>query len=296
MLERVKDLLKTKDVKYRENVNLSELSTIKIGGEAGVIVYPTSEDELVYALGVLNSARLNYRVLGRMSNVLPPDENIDYPLVKVDGLSDISIFGTSVTVGAGVPIARLAGVLARESLSGIEELSGIPGSVGGAIFGNAGAYGREISDLTESVRLYFPKTGEIVKLSASELGFSYRKSRIRDMGAVILSARLTLSEASGDVLARMCEYRERRLSSSPREPSLGSTFKRPANGYASMMIDKCGLSGFRIGGAAISEVHAGYIVNLGGASSSDVKALADVAEKCVYDKFGVRLEREIEYL
>ena len=297
MLLQIEDLLKRKDVEYKLGQSLRALSTIKIGGKAEIAVFPKSESELIYVIDMLEALGKPYRILGRMSNVLPPDEDLSLALVRTDRISEIRFDGLQATASAGVSLAGLCARCADASLSGLEELSGIPGSLGGALFGNAGAYGREISELVESVSVYIPEERRTARLLREEIEFSYRKSSLSRSGFVILSAQLGLCSSDAAVIKeKISEYREKRRASAPCEPSLGSVFKRPEFGYASKMIDECGLRGYRIGGAEISRVHAGYIVNVGGALSDDVKSLVSLAEKSVTKKFGVRLEREIVYL
>lgn len=296
MHEHIVGLLKAKDVKFKENSELSALSAIKIGGAAALVVYPKSAEEMMLVLDLLEGVG-EYRILGRMSNVLPPDERFGGVIIKTDLMSAFECRGGKIRASAGVSLPRLSSLAISAGLSGLEELSGIPGSLGGAVAGNAGAYGREISELVSSVTLYSPKEKRTLTFSSGEMRFGYRDSSIKGTGVALLSAELTLAPCDAVEIKRKAKaLLERRRESSPREPSLGSTFKRPKVGYASKMIDECGLRGFRIGDAAISEKHAGYIVNLGKASAHDVKALVEVARLGVKEKFGVDLEREIEYL
>ena len=297
MFEYVEKRLKAKDVQYKRNQKLSSLSPIRIGGEAEMVVYPKTKEDLVFTINVLSTVGTSYKVVGRMSNVLPPDEKFCGVIVKTDGLSSYSFDKTCVYAEAGVGLTFLANQASRASLSGLEELSGIPGTLGGAICGNAGAYGREIADIFESADVYSLKDNRVFTLGRDEAGFGYRKSHFGDSEYVILSARLLLCASNCEKIRElMREYKKRRDLAAPHEPSLGSTFKRPPGAYASELIDKCGLKGMRVGGAVISEIHAGYIVNRDSATSEDVKALVSISENAVMEKFGVHLEREIEYL
>jgi len=297
MFELIEDILKAKEVKFKKNISLATLSTIRIGGACEAVIYPDTEEKLIFTLRLFTGCGIKYKVLGRMSNVLPPDGAFFSVVVKTDAICDIEYEDGLVYSGVGVSLPVLAGHTARLGLSGLEELSGIPGSVGGALFGNAGAYGREICELLCSVRAYLPESDDVITLSSAEMTFGYRDSCFKRGDYILLSARFRLSETdSSSAMMRIDEYRRKRLVSSPREPSLGSTFKRPVSGYASKMIDECGLRGSRVGDAAISEKHAGYIVNLGRATALDVMRLVEIAENAVYKKFGIRLEREIEYL
>ena len=297
MLWQIEDLLKEKDVEYEKRRSLRSFSSIKIGGKAELVIFPKSDEDLITSVDMLRRANIPYRVFGRMSNLLLPDGDLSLAVIKTDRFSKLSFDGAVISASAGVNLPLLSSLCSGAGLSGLEELSGIPGSLGGAIYGNAGAFGREICELILAVRVYIPRENRVVRLSANELWFSYRKSSFTGSDHLILSAELSLKSADPtSVKEKVREYREIRKANAPCEPSLGSVFKRPKSGYASKMIDESGLRGFRIGGAEISRVHAGYIVNLGTATSSDVKSLVSLAEKRVMENFGVRLEREIEYI
>ncbi len=289
------DYLKRKEVEFTENKRLSELSSARIGGEGRLVVSPKYRGELITVLEYLDSHTVDYKVVGGCSNILFPDGKTDKIIVKTSGLADFSAKGSTVTAETGVSLSALSRSLARAGLSGLEELSGIPGTVGGATVGNAGAYGREIGELIEGAELYDREACRVITLSQADLGFGYRTSILKSGRFVLLSVRLKAREhSSAASFMRIGEITEARRKSQPKEPSLGSTFKRPPGGYASRMIDLCGLKGRACGGAKISEKHAGFIVNACGATAKDYLSLAALAQKEVLRKFGVLLELEID--
>ncbi len=299
MFEYLKKYLKTKDVEYKENKILAEISPIKIGGSAKIIIFPKDKCELCETLAFLGANKIAYIILGNMSNVLPRDDEYFTVIVKTDKLRRISQSGCSIFCECGVKLPILSAYLINSHLSGFEELSGIPGQIGGAIYGNAGAFGREISDIVVGCTVYDNITEKVYNLDVSELAFSYRKSIFIKKELTVISVQLKFSLSDKNTVERAVKkFKEKRVLSQPMgKPSLGSIFKRPALGVsAGKLIDECGLRGFSFGGAAISEKHAGFIVNRNGAKSEEVKYLVDLARKSVKEKFGFELEREIEYL
>lgn len=299
MTEEILGFLKANDVKYTRDEYLSRLSTVRIGGMAGFVAYPDSEDKLIRLVEFLEEEKIKYKILGRMSNVLPPDDRYRGVIVRTDLMSHVDFQGNIIVAEAGILLPRLSSLCRDMSLSGLEELSGIPGSLGGAIFGNAGAYGREISDLVIDVSAYDIDSKTVVEIPSEKLGFGYRTSAFKASRLVILSARLGLTFGDKDkIQTKIREISTKRRNSQPMgKPSLGSTFKRPSqNIYPWRLIDACGLRGFSIGGAAISEKHAGFIVNLGNATSADYFAVASYVKNTVQDKTCVNLEYEFEIL
>lgn len=299
MTREIVGFLKMNDVEYKENVSLSSLSTIKIGGVADLVAYPDTPKKLLTLTHFLENSQIRYKILGRMSNVLPPDEKFSGVVVKTDHFSDGKHFENKLYVSSGMSLTRLALMAEKNALSGIEELAGIPGSVGGAIIGNAGAFGREISDSLISVLVYHIRSNQVVKIKASDISFGYRTSLFKNGEYVILYAEFKLCYENEEKIAqRMRECsRLRRLSQPTDKPSLGSTFKRPScNTYPWRLIDDSGLRGYSIGGASVSVKHCGFIVNDGGASAEDYIGLSNHIEKEVLDKFGIKLEREIEIM
>ena len=291
--------LKMNDVEYRENVLLSSLSPIRIGNAAKIIAYPDSEAKIVNLLRFLWNNEIKYKILGRMSNTLPPDEKYEGVLIRTDRLKELSIRQDSLFVCAGASLSYVSVMLGSEGLSGFEAICGIPGSIGGAVSGNAGAFGREMSDLVESVRAYDIADDQIIDLTNAECHFNYRDSIFHEKDFLILSVRFKLIRSDKDsVIFQMRQVADIRKKTQPIDmPSLGSSFKRPSAGVsAAKLIDECGLKGFRIGGAAVSEKHAGFIVNLGRATAKDYIDLSDYVKKCVFEKYKIQLEREIEIM
>ncbi len=295
MIKEIVDYLKVNDVEYKENYPLSKLSSVRIGNDAFIVAYPKDVSNLIHLINFLESSKFRYKILGRMSNVLPPDEKYLGVVVKTDRIAERAFDHGIVEAAAGASLPALAIKTCNMGLSGLEELSGIPGSIAGAIYGNAGAFGREISDLIVDIRVYDKSQRKITVLSCEECGFGYRASLFKREDCVILSARLALACGSvNEIKAGIHKYKSIREGTQPKGASLGSTFKRTEGISAGKMIDSCGLKGYRIGGAEISHVHAGFIVNAGGATAADYIKLADHAAECVYKKYGVLLEREIE--
>ena len=299
MVEFLIGFLKMNDVEYAENRLLRDFSSVGIGGTVRIIAFPKTEKQFYETISFLVKSKIAYKILGRMSNVLPPDDVFSCVIIKTDKMSDISINGNKLVAWAGAPLPYLAYKATGEGLSGLEELSGIPGSLGGSVLGNAGAFGREMSDLVISVTCYDSCNGEIITLSNKECDFSYRCSAFKENGLVVLSAELSLISATREKTnARIDEVRRARTLTQPvGEKSLGSTFKRTADGIsAAMLIDKCGLKGYSIGGAQISTKHAGFIVNTGSATASDYISLMEYAKRRVKQKFNIELNEEIEII
>lgn len=297
MLELIKDYLKVKDVKFKENLNTSRISFIRIGGVTRLVIYPANIEELIYAYKICKSSQIPTKLLGRKSNVLFFDGVLDSIFIDTSEMKVAKFDGSRIEVECGASLPWLAAQAAERSLSGFEELSGIPGSLGGAIVGNAGAYGREMCELVDSVLVFDKVTETVLVLSSDKCCFSYRYSIFSDERYIVLSAVLKLTAGDSQTIReRMRDFRAKRMSTQPSLPSLGSTFKRPKVGYAGEMIDKCGLSGLTVGGAQISDKHAGFIVNLGCAKASDYVCLMELARERVHERYNVLLEPEIRII
>ena len=299
MFYEVLDFLKMNDVNYKENVKLADISPIKIGAVAKTVLYPDSEKKLILVLRFLRKAKIPYKILGRMSNVLPPDNEYTRVVIRTDLISDYSVSDGLLFAGCGATLPSLAFKMADLGYSGLEELSGIPGSIGGALVGNAGAFGREISELVSAVRVFDLSSFETLNLKAEDFDFSYRSSGLNTDRYVVLSVGLkTIQSDRENVKAATVNYKEIRRKTQPvGELSLGSTFKRPGDGlFAAKMIDECGLKGKSVGGAMVSKKHAGFIINSGGASARDYIELSEQVIDIVFKKFRIRLEREVEIL
>ena len=281
-----------------ENEPMSAHSSFRIGGPARAFCLPEDEAEAARLLALLHGEGVRPVIVGSGTNLLVPDEGLDAVVLCTAALGSVSAEGDgALSAGSGCPMARAAAAAQRAALAGRGFAHGIPGSVGGGVFMNAGAYGGEIKDVLVSARVLAPDgTAETVK--AEELGLEYRRSALEGSGRLVVSAVFRLEPGDGEeISARMRAFAERRRASQPLDlPSAGSTFKRPEGGYAAAMIDQAGLKGLSVGGAKVSEKHAGFIVNAGGATYADVTALIDEVRRRVFERFGVTLEPEVRIL
>lgn len=294
-LEQLKAGLGAAGIPYRENEPLAEHCTFKIGGPARVFVMPQEEEQLCKAILLCRDSGLPYYLLGNGSNILFADEGWSGVILDTSALkSSIQREGCTLRAGAGTLLSSLCREALCAGLTGLEFAYGIPGTVGGAVYMNAGAYGGELKDVLTRVR-YLNQEGQIVCAEAAELDLSYRHSIFEENGGCILSAEFRLTPGDpAEIQAKMEDLMGRRRDKQPLDkPSAGSTFKRPAGAFAGALIDQCGLRGYRHGGAAISEKHCGFVVNLGGASCADVLALCDEVRDIVQEKTGYLLEKEI---
>lgn len=280
----------------RFNELMEKHTSFRIGGPAEAMAFPKTAEELSFILSVAVKENLPISILGAGTNVLAPDEGMAGLVICLkDSLMGMEqLDATRIRVAAGVTMARAAIFAAERNLSGMEFAHGIPGTVGGGIYMNAGAYGGEIKDICESVDV-MDAQGNCKTLSGEEMQFSYRHSRLEEDGGVVVSAVFHLTpKPCEEVRARMQELIGKRKASQPLDlPSAGSAFKRPAVGYAAALIDEAGLKGFRVGDAAVSEKHAGFAVNLGKATAKDVKSLLQQVSDIVFEKSGIRLEPEV---
>lgn len=282
-----------------ENEPMSAHCSFRIGGPARLMCCPGTAEEAAALLRLLHESGAPFELMGNGTNLLVPDEGLDKVVVRLgEAMSEaISLGDGHIRAGAGITLAKLAAFAANEGLSGLEFAHGIPGSLGGAVFMNAGAYGGEMKDVLESVE-YADTDGVVRSDPASELGLSYRHSAFEGTKRLVTAATVRLApKEPEEIKARMRELMEKRRASQPLDvPSAGSTFKRPVGGYAAALIDEAGLKGFAIGGAQVSEKHAGFVVNRGGASFEDVIRLMEHIKKTVYDRSGIMLEPEVRIL
>ncbi len=279
-----------------ENEPMSRHCSFRIGGAAAAFCRVSDEAQLAALLALLRREGVPYAVIGRGSNLLVSDGGFPGAVVQLaDAPASLRREGDCVSAWAGVTLARLAVFAREQGLAGLEFAHGIPGSLGGGILMNAGAYGGEMKDVVVSVR-YLDAAGAVRE--TAEPGFAYRHSRFSDSGEIVLGAALRLRPDAPDAIAaRMAELWEKRSASQPLSlPSAGSTFKRPATGYAAAMIDGAGCKGLAVGGAQVSEKHAGFVVNRGGATAADVKALMAQVQRRVLEKYGVELQPEVRFL
>lgn len=284
-------------IDYVRNEPMAQYTTFKIGGEADILIFPSDEEKVRTAVLACNSVGIPFFVLGRGSNILVSDSGIRKAVISLSRLDYAYADGNDIICGAGSFLGKICSFARDNSLSGMENLYGIPGSVGGAVYMNAGAYGSEIRDVCFSVTV-LDSNGYITEIDNPGCKFEYRNSAFRKSGAIVLACRFRLKPGERDIIsATMTEVIEKRTSKQPLEfPSAGSTFKRPVGDYASRLIDVCNLKGLAFGGAQVSEKHAGFVINRGGASADDVLKLVEIIRETVYEKEGIMLETEIEYI
>ena len=285
-----------KGVKYLENEPMSRHTTFRTGGPADLVLLPSSPDELKEALRVLREEGVKPEIVGNGSNLLVSDKGIRGVVVMLGGLDEMRVEGERITCGAGASLIRFCTFAAENSLSGAEALYGIPGTVGGAVYMNAGAYGSEIKDVLESVD-YIDADGSEGTLRGVE-GYGYRHSPFSDGDRVITSATFALTAGDREEIeAKMAEIKARRVEKQPLNlPSAGSVFKRPEGYFAAALIDQSGLKGTAVGGAQVSEKHAGFIVNTGGATTTDILQLIEIVKDKVFKDSGVLLETEVRFM
>ena len=298
-IEKLKTDLDGIGAENRSNMPTAPLSTFKIGGKCALAVFPKNGEEMAEVIRAARVEKVRYAVIGRASNLLFSDDGFDGALLFTSQMTQIEDKNGLLYAGAGAHLGTLSSYAASRALSGLEFAYGIPGSLGGAVFMNAGAYGGEMSDVTVYSDYYDPVTDSFGRFSGDEQCFAYRKSVYSEREElVILGAAVELRKGNEDeIRAVMNENMRKRREKQPLEyPSAGSAFKRPTVGFAAQMIDECGLKGFSVGGAAVSEKHAGFVINKGNATARDVKELMRIVADKVYERFGVRLEREIRYV
>ena len=289
-------LSKINGLQLRMEEPLSLHTGFRTGGSCKMVLAET-EQAFCEAVSAVRDAQAPYFILGRGSNVLAADSGYDGVVIKYV-CDDIAVNGKRVSAAAGVSLAALCRAALQESLTGLEFAYGIPGSVGGAVFMNAGAYDGQMADVLHSVR-FLDEHGCVRELPADELKLSYRHSIFHEQRDwVILTAEFELKEGDQAAInAKMEELMGRRIEKQPLDyPSCGSTFKRPVGAYASKLIDDCGLKGLAVGGAQVSEKHSGFVINRGGATSNDILCLCNQVKQIVLEKTGFELELEVELL
>ena len=270
-------------------------TTWKIGGPADLYIPVNSRAQLVEVLRILHAAKLHWKVIGRGSNTLVSDKGIRGAVIKLEqGFDELCFDDTNVNVGAAYSFIKLSVMAGKKGLTGLEFAGGIPGSVGGAVYMNAGAHGSDISHILTSVDVLLP-SGEIETWSQSELEFSYRHSIFQETSAVILSAQFALQHGERKGIATsMANYKERRQRTQPwNQACAGSVFRNPPGDFAARLIEQAGLKGTCIGGAQISEIHANFIVNLGHAKASDVLDLIHYVRTKIFELHGIELQPEV---
>jgi len=281
-------------------------TTFKVGGPVFAMLFPESAKKLKEICGILDRYDITPFIIGNGSNILADDKKLDYIVIKTSNIKDILLLDTEasvkqkyrdIIVDAGAQLSGAAVFAYENGLTGLEFAHGIPGTAGGAIVMNAGAYGREIKDVVISTTVYVEKTGSR-ELTAAENEFSYRQSRFSKTNEIVLSAVIRLEKGNKESIKnKIDDFNSRRKKSQPLEfPSCGSIFKRPEEGYAAAYIEQAGLKGYKIGGAQISEKHAGFIINRGDASFTDIIKLIEHVQEVVLKRSGVKLELEAKIL
>ena len=296
ILEYIKEIVPQEDILLDEP--MSRHTTFRLGGEAKCLLKIKDKGQLVKLIPYLQITGQDYYILGNGSNLLVGDKGYSGFIVKLDGsMGSASISDRRMTVPAGMLLSKAAAIAREHSLTGMEFASGIPGTVGGGIVMNAGAYGGEMKQVVESVEV-MNREGEILVLDNDTMEFGYRTSVIKNRPFIVLETVLKLQTGNRvEIDAKTEELSVKRREKQPLEfPSAGSTFKRPEGYYAGKLIMEAGLRGFSIGGAQVSDKHCGFIVNTGGATAADVRKVIEEVQKRVEEKFGVRLEREIIFL
>lgn len=284
-------------MEVRINESMKRHTSFRAGGEAAWFAIPESVQELKAVLHACEKANTPWYVIGNGSNLLVSDEGYPGVIISTEKFDKLEIDGNNVTAGAGVILSKAASMAYKSGLTGLEFAAGIPGSVGGACVMNAGAYGSEMKNVLKTVTV-LTKNGEVVTLPAEELELGYRTSVIPKAGYLVLEAEMELEEGNPEeIKALMDDLAFRRKDKQPLEfPSAGSTFKRPEGYFAGKLIEDAGLKGFTVGGAQVSEKHAGFVINKGNAAASDIYALCKAVEQKVMEQFGVALEMEIKLL
>lgn len=281
-----------------QNEPMKNHTTFRVGGCARYLAEPQNTEQLSQIIRACQDTGMPYYIVGNGSNLLVSDEGYDGVIIHLfKNMSECRAEGSRLVVQAGVLLVRAASLARREGLTGLEFASGIPGTIGGALVMNAGAYGGEMKDVVRSVKVML-RDGGFREYTNEEMQFGYRRSRIAGEQSIVLEAVLELQKGDPErIQARMDELKEQRLSKQPLEyASAGSTFKRPEGYFAGKLIQDAGLRGFRIGDAQVSEKHCGFVINRGNASASEIAKLIREVQRRVYETSGVRLETEVKFL
>ena len=299
-----KELIKESliNIAGEDNVKIDEdmkkHTTFKAGGKAAFLVTPDSEEKVKELIRFFKENEIANYIIGNGSNLLVRDEGFDGVILEIGSkLSEVVVNENKITAQAGALLSKTANQAYKSGLSGMEFASGIPGSVGGGVAMDAGAYGGELKDIVETVTMC-DENGEEITLTVDEMDFSYRHSIVQDKNYIVLSATFSLTPGEPEkILETMNDLNQRRRDKQPLEyPSAGSTFKRPEGYFAGKLIQDAGLKGYSVGGACVSEKHSGFVINKGGATATDIITLIGDVQKIVKDKFGVELEPEVKIL
>lgn len=282
-----------------EDVPMAQYTSFRAGGKARMMVIPADAEQLSAVLGVLSGSGVQYMVLGNGTNILVKDSGYDGVIVKIgSGFDYVRQEGCRLVCGSGTRMSVAAKAALEGGLSGFEFASGIPGFTGGAVFMNAGAYGGEMKDILRRAKIVSKDGSREFYMTADELEMGYRHTKLHDTGDIVTEVEFVLEEGNRtQIKAKMSELMEKRNSKQPVNfPSAGSFFKRPEGYFAGKLIQDAGLKGLSVGGAQVSELHSGFIINRGGATATDILQLMEMIQARVFDEFGVRLETEVRII
>ena len=297
----IKDFLVSQGIAFFEQEDMSKITSMRCGGRAAVSAYPSTAREVASLVRALTERGVKYKVVGGMTNILPCDDVFDGVLIRMTGIKELEFTeNNTVSVGAGVPLGTFVRKAAECGVGGFEELSGIPGTVGGALYGNSGAHSVSISDFVISALAYDVKRNAVVELGCDEIDYGYRASLFKKEkpNFVILSAKLQGAEREKDkIFEKIKALSAMRRERQPLDKSsLGSIFKHPEGDFAPRLIESLSLKGARCGGASVSIKHAGFIINDGNATALDVLALIEKIKNRVFSEYGILLEEEIDIM
>ncbi len=294
-MEKIINEIMTKKIGDVEiDASLAKYTTYKVGGIAKLVVYPKNIDKLVELMEIINRENIKYFVLGNGSNVLFSDDTYEGIIIKLDNFSEIEIEDNIIRVGAGYSLIKLANEVSKLGLQGLEFASGIPGTIGGATFMNAGAYNSEMKNVIRSVKVLTPEL-KVINLSNGEMNFHYRDSFLQhNKGYICLEVILRLNHGDKELLQEIIKDRKlKRKKTQPLEyPTAGSVFRNPEGMFAGKLIEDLNLKGYQVGGAKISEKHANFIINTGNAKASDIKEIVDYIKEKVNDEYNIKLRVE----
>ena len=292
------DFLDSRGISYIRDYDIKRMSSIRVGGKADCVVYPKTSSELMESVEIASQMGVRYKIIGGCTNCFFSSDGFCGVIISTARMAELNISSDgNIFAEAGAKLSKTIAIAADRGLELPAELFGIPGSIGGAVRNNAGAFGKEIKDIFLEGDFYCTKTNEVKTLTAHDLMFSYRDSLLHRENIILLRAKLSgMSCDSTLQKSKMCYYIEKRRSEQPTEPSLGSFFKRQGDISAAWYIDNAGLKGVSLNDAQISQKHAGFLINKKGASSNDVIGLANIVSQAVYEKYRVRLIMEAEYI
>lgn len=298
MKEWITDLKQLNIGKLELNTSIKKYTTYKIGGNAACVVYPKSIEKLVQLMKFIKFRNIKYKIIGNGSNLIFSDKDFEGLLIKLTEFDNIEIFDNKIKVGAGYSLMKLSRIALKNSLTGLEFAAGIPGTVGGAVFMNAGAYKSDMGYVVQSVKV-LTKDFKVVELENKEMNFHYRTSFLqKHPDYVCLEVIIRLEKGKKDVIEDVMKSRlKRRVESQPLNyPSAGSVFRNPTGMFAGELIEKCGLKGYKLGGAMISDKHANFVINIDNAKAVDVRNLISLAQEKVKKEYNVDLKVEQEFV